>query len=134
MFKKRKVEFNTYKCKGKDINGFSSKMIIKIPATWSSEMISILVASMYTNVTEIYNIQKLINIDEIPYISFSLYQKDFYNTFHCYLIDTEIIETKRCNITPILVEAKLTSGIKKFSRRRFRKYKKRILIKEDYDY
>lgn len=108
-------------------------MVIKIPASWSNEMISIAVASMHKNVTEINNIQKLINIDEIPYISFSLYQKYFYTTFKCYFINTEIIETKRCNITPILVEAKLTSGIKKFSRRRFKKYKKRILITKDDD-
>lgn len=131
MFKKRKIEYNVYKCKGKDINGFNSKMVIKIPALWSNEMISIAVASMFKNVTEINNIRNSINIEEIPYVSFSIYQRDFFNTFHCYLIGSEVI-AKRGN-SPILVEAKLTSGIKKFSRRRFRKYKKRILITKDDD-
>lgn len=129
MFKKRKVEFNTYKCKGKDINGFTSKMIIKIPASWSNEMISIAVASMFKNVTEIYNIRNSINIEEIPYVSFSIYQRDFYNTFRCYLIGSEVI-AKRGN-SPILVEAKLTSGITEFSNYRFQKYKKQILITND---
>ena len=125
----KKVEFHTYKCQGKDINGFRSKMVIKIPASWSNEMISIAVASMFKNVTKIYNIRNSINIEEIPYVSFSIYQRDFYNIFHCYLIGSEIIAKK--GNSPILVEAKLTSGITKFSNYRFQKYKKQILISED---